>query len=76
MYKYYSLSKTLNLIKKIVRNVEGMDDETYKMIEKTLGYIWVNHKEYKQQNKQDYDLGKYQVYTKKSEYWNNKGEIR
>ncbi len=76
MYKYYSLSKNLKLIKKIVRETEGMDDETYKMVDKTLGYIWINHKQYKEEKNQDYDLGKYKVYTKKSEYWNKKGEIK
>ena len=74
MKRYYSLSKNLKLIKKIVSETEGMDNETYEMLKRTLGYIWVNHKQYKQQNKQDYDLGSYNVYNKKSDYWNNKGE--
>ena len=53
-----------------------MDDETYKMADRTLGYIWINRKQYKEEKNQDYDLGKYKVYTKKSEYWNKKGEIK
>ena len=73
MYKYYSLSKNLKLIKEIVRETEGMDDQTYKMVEKTLGYIWINHKQYKQEKNQDYDLGKYQVYTKKKRILEQQG---
>tara|TARA_R100001594_G_scaffold35822_2_gene65397 strand:- start:568 stop:801 length:234 start_codon:yes stop_codon:yes gene_type:complete len=74
MKKYYSLSKNLKLIKKIIRETEGMDDETYKMLSKTLGYVWINHKQYKLQNKEDYDLGFYNLYNKQSNYFNKRGK--
>ena len=76
MKKYYSLSKNLKMIKTIIRETEGMDDETFKMLKKTLDYIWVNHKSYKKNQKQDCDLGYYNQYDKKSDYWNNKGELK
>ena len=64
------------MIKTIIRETEGMDDETFKMLKKTLDYIWVNHKSYKKNQKQDCDLGYYNQYDKKSDYWNNKGGSR
>ena len=67
MKKYYSLSENLKLIKEILSETEGVDDEIYKRFTKTLDYIWVNHKLYKKQNKQDYDLGQYKIYNKQEE---------
>tara|TARA_R100000808_G_C2032499_1_gene75684 strand:- start:154 stop:384 length:231 start_codon:yes stop_codon:yes gene_type:complete len=76
MKRYYSLSKNLKMIKTIIRETEGMDDETFKMLKKTLDCIWINHKAYKKKHQQDYDLGCYNQYNKKSDYWNNKGELK